>query len=75
MFFADEQVSGPFAAFRHEHHFGGGEDRTEMVDEVRFSVPFGWPGRAGGLIVLRPYLRWLIEHRNRYLKQQAEAAS
>lgn len=62
--FVDEQVRGPFRSFRHEHEFtadpAGG---TLMIDRVRFVAPFGPLGRAAEL-VLRPYLRRLIEHRN-----------
>ncbi|RXZ51312.1 cyclase [Agromyces fucosus] len=65
--FVDEQVAGPFRSFRHEHEFSddaaGG---TLMVDRVRFAAPFGPLGRAAEL-VLGPYLRRLIEHRNAIL--------
>lgn len=65
--FVDEQVAGPFRTFRHEHEFSddaaGG---TLMVDRVRFAAPFGPLGRAAEL-VLGPYLRRLIEHRNAIL--------
>lgn len=65
--FVDEQVEGPFRSFRHEHEFA--EDAvggTLMVDRVRFAAPFGLLGRAAE-VVLGPYLRRLIEHRNRVL--------
>jgi ligand-binding SRPBCC domain-containing protein len=65
--FVDEQARGPFRSFRHEHEFAeeamGG---TLMVDRVRFVAPFGVLGRAAEL-VLGPYLRRLIEHRNTVL--------
>ena len=69
--FVDEQVRGPFRSFRHEHEFAddavGG---TLMIDRVRFTAPFGPLGRAAEL-VLGPYLRRLIEHRNAHLAASA----
>ncbi|MFE6966403.1 SRPBCC family protein [Agromyces sp. NPDC057679] len=65
--FVDEQVRGPFHAFRHVHRFEPAGDRaTLMIDEVAFSAPFGPIGRLAEL-VLGPYLRGLIERRNRHL--------
>jgi ligand-binding SRPBCC domain-containing protein len=73
-FFADEQINGPFARFRHEHIFASAEGGTRMIDDVTFEAPFGPFGRvADG--VLRRYLGHLIEHRNRYLKVVAERRS
>lgn len=64
--FVDEQVAGPFASFRHEHRFVDEGGATLMIDRVRFAAPLGVAGRAAEL-VLGPYLRRLIERRNRHL--------
>jgi ligand-binding SRPBCC domain-containing protein len=72
--FVDEQVRGPFAAFRHEHRFHGepASGVTLMVDRVEFQAPLGPLGRFAEILVLRRYLRRLIETRNAYIKQRAE---
>jgi ligand-binding SRPBCC domain-containing protein len=66
--FVDEQVSGPFRHWRHLHQFaptpGGG---TSMRDVVEFSAPLGPLGAVTTHILLRRYLRHLIEVRNRHL--------
>ena len=65
--FVDEQVRGPFRAFRHEHTFEpDGADATIMTDRVRFTAPLGVLGRTGEF-VLGPYLHGLIERRNEHL--------
>ncbi|MFF2270651.1 SRPBCC family protein [Agromyces sp. NPDC058136] len=70
--FVDEQVRGPFHAFRHVHCFEPAGDRaTLMIDEVAFSAPFGPVGRLAEL-VLAPYLQGLIERRNRHLAALGE---
>jgi ligand-binding SRPBCC domain-containing protein len=83
--FVDEQVSGPFAGFRHEHRFhaqphaqgasAATSGVTQLVDVVEFRAPLGLLGRLAEILVLGWYVRRLIESRNVYLKQQAEGVS
>lgn len=70
-FFADQQVRGPFACFRHEHRFISIPGGTQMFDAVSFDAPCA---PFGILVekVLEPYLCHLIELRNAYLKVAAE---
>jgi len=65
--FVDDQVRGPFRAFRHEHLFTESDDGTVMTDRVAFTAPFGVLGRVTERVVLRRYLAHLIGARNRYL--------
>ncbi len=48
-YFADEQVRGPFAYFRHRHGIEAetceGHDGTLVSDEIEFALPYGWAGR------------------------------
>lgn len=71
--FVDEMVRGPFAAFRHEHHFhphtfypsGAG---TRMTDVVSFRMSLGPPADFPvGL-----YLRRLMRIRNDVIRAKAE---
>ncbi|TMK55731.1 MAG: SRPBCC family protein [Actinobacteria bacterium] len=70
-FFADEQVRGPFARYRHEHSFSAMKDGSAVVDRVSFEAPFGPLGSLAEPI-LRWYVRRLIDHRNVFLARQAE---
>jgi ligand-binding SRPBCC domain-containing protein len=66
--FVDEQVSGPFQHWRHEHYFEPrAEGVTLMRDVVDFSAPYGLAGRTVASVALGPYLRVLIQRRNTYL--------
>lgn len=68
--FVDEQVSGPFKAFRHEHSFESlPSGQTQMVDVVEFEAPFGPLGIIAERLVLRRHLEALIDLRNEQLKQ------
>lgn len=73
--FVDEQVSGPFAAFRHEHRFEAHHGGTRMIDVVEFRAPGGLVGRLAERVVLARRLRRLIDERNAHLRAVAEEAT
>lgn len=70
--FVDEQSSGPFKSFRHEHVFEpAGRGTTRLTDHVEFEAPLGPLGRLAERLVLARYLRRLIEVRNAFLVTEA----
>lgn len=82
--FVDEQVTGPFSRWWHEHRFelverigraqpdGSATIRivTRMTDVAEFEAPFGVLGRIAEQLVLRRYMRRLLQQRNRWLAEQ-----
>ncbi len=54
-FFVDEQRSGPYRFWHHQHHFRAVADGVEMTDLVHYQLPFGVIGDllAGGLVERR----------------------
>ena len=73
--FADEQRSGPFRSFRHEHRFEPlAADRTRMVDRWEHRSPLGLLGKLTDRLILARYMRGLLERRNATLKAEAERA-
>lgn len=70
--FRDEQVAGPFAELVHDHRFEPVDGGTLVRDAFRFRSPGGPLGRAVDAVVLRRYLRRLLERRNRRLAAVAE---
>jgi len=54
-FFVDEQRSGPFRFWHHQHHFQEVAGGIEMTDLVHYQLPFGWLGNllAGRLVERR----------------------
>ena len=73
--FEDKMVYGPFHSFRHTHQFLENGNETIMNDEFDYRSPFGWLGKLVDLLFLEAYMRKLLEHRNRVLKQTAESNS
>ncbi|GAA5178656.1 hypothetical protein GCM10023322_06350 [Rugosimonospora acidiphila] len=74
--FVDEQVSGPFGRWRHEHVFAcdpRDPTTTLMRDVVEFTAPAGAVGALVSTLVLVPYLRRLIARRNGFLARSLTA--
>lgn len=69
--FVDEQVDGPFAAFRHTHRFEARDGGTVVVDEFSFRLPGGPLGHLVARVVAAPYLRRLLTHRAAFLAEAA----
>lgn len=71
--FVDEQVSGPFRRFRHEHRFKRlGDGATLMIDEWEHEAPFGPLGQIVDALFLERHMRNLLATRNAALKREAE---
>ena len=44
-YFIDQQVSGPFKFWRHEHHFTPTDGGVIVRDILYYRMPYGWLGR------------------------------
>lgn len=65
--FVDEQQSGPFGRWRHEHRFEEVDGTTTMTDVVEFTAPLGPLGRLVDALFLTRYMTRLLAQRNRWL--------
>jgi ligand-binding SRPBCC domain-containing protein len=73
-YFRDEMTAGAFAAFAHDHRFEQRDGKTVMVDEILFRSPLGPLGWLVDFLVMKRYLRRLMEQRNRQLTTELESA-
>ncbi|MGW5869104.1 SRPBCC family protein [Streptomyces sp. NPDC055239] len=74
--FVDEQVAGPFKRWHHTHHFApDGRGGTVMRDVIEFAAPFGLLGAGVEAVALGRYMHRLIDARNVYVKERAEAST
>lgn len=55
--FVDEQRSGPYAFWHHQHHFRERDGEVEMRDVVHYALPFGPLGRVAAVPVARQLKR------------------
>lgn len=72
-FFHDRMIRGRFRSFEHDHRLTETADGVLLNDEVRFSMPLGWPGWLVGRTVLVPHIRGLMQRRFHFLKRLAES--
>ena len=70
--FVDEQLEGDFKMMKHEHHFKPCDNGTIMIDLFHFETPYGGLGKFFNKIYLVKYVRKMLEHRNRIIKEHAE---
>ncbi|WP_328532067.1 SRPBCC family protein [Nocardioides sp. NBC_00368] len=66
--FVDDQQSGPFRRWWHEHRFEPTVGGTLMTDVVEFEAPAGVVGRLANGLVLTRYMTKLLERRNAWLR-------
>jgi len=73
VYFVDEQVSGVFHSFRHEHIFNTiAVDKTEMIDRFNYKSPLGVLGKFADGLFLSNYMKNLLSIRANLLKEEAE---
>lgn len=61
-YFCDEQRTGPYKIWHHEHFFEEADHGTRMRDVVTYMLPFGIAGRLA-LPVVRGKLRAIFDYR------------
>jgi ligand-binding SRPBCC domain-containing protein len=72
--FRDAMQRGTFRSFVHDHYFETRGTSTVMTDLVEFSAPLGILGRIAEKLVLRRYMRGLLERRAGAIKRIVEQA-
>ena len=66
-FFVDEQRSGPYSLWHHQHHFREVAEGLEMTDEVNYSIPYGVLGRLAHLLFVERQVNAIFDHRAKIL--------
>lgn len=70
VFFVDEQRSGPYALWHHQHHFRAVPGGVEMTDLVHYKLPLGCLGRLAHRLFVRRQLEEIFEFRRRTLEKR-----
>jgi ligand-binding SRPBCC domain-containing protein len=71
--FVDEQETGPFRRWRHEHEFEAIDAKTtRIVDRVTYTPPLGVIGWLLDPILIAPRLRKMFTHRHAATKRLLE---
>jgi len=68
--FVDEQESGPFKSWRHEHDFERIDEKsTRMLDRVTYRVPLGPIGWLADVVFVRRKLGEMFRYRHEQTKR------
>lgn len=68
-FFIDEQRSGPYQIWHHEHHFRLVEGGVEMRDILIYKVPLGFLGNILDKIFIFGRVKAIFSYREQIVKQ------
>ena len=68
-YFADEQESGPYTYWRHEHLFTENGIYTIMKDKVNYTMPFGIIGSAVHSLLVKNRLKQIFDYRTKIITE------
>ena len=68
-YFADDQKSGPYKHWHHEHFFREMEGGTEMIDIVNYELPFGIVGNLAAKLFVNRRLESIFNYREKILEE------
>ena len=69
-YFIDNQISGPYKMWHHEHHFKSNNDgTTEIIDKVKYKVPFYILGRISHKIFIKRKLINIFNFRQKKINE------
>lgn len=68
--FVDEQRSGPYTIWHHEHHFEETDNGVMMKDIVTYKLPLGFLGRLFAGRIIKNKLKEIFEFRYNTLHQR-----
>lgn len=67
--FVDQQKSGPFKFWRHQHRFKVHGEGVEMEDEVHYALPMGWLGHLAHGLFARHQVKSTFDFRKRRFEE------
>lgn len=68
-YFVDEQRSGPYAFWHHQHIIKPLDSGVEMTDIISYKPPLGFIGKIANKIFIRKQLRSIFQYRERALRK------
>ncbi len=67
--FCDVQIRGPYSFWHHTHRFEALESGTQVVDEVRYMLPFGPLGRLAHTLFVQKQLTRIFDYRTETIRR------
>lgn len=64
-YFVDEQRTGPFALWHHQHHFKTVKGGVLMTDLLNYAVPYGILGRIANTLLVEKQVKNIFVYRTK----------
>jgi ligand-binding SRPBCC domain-containing protein len=74
-YFVDDQRSGPYAIWHHEHHFEVVENGVMMTDKLFYKVPLGPIGNLIDIMFIHKKVNGIFEFRKKFLESSNDFRS
>ncbi len=68
-YFVDEQRSGPYRLWHHQHHIKAIHGGVLMTDIVNYQPPFGFIGRITNTLLIKQQLNEIFEFRTKKIEE------
>lgn len=68
-FFIDDQKSGPYQFWHHQHHFKEVQGGVEMTDIVTYKAPMGFVGKIMEQLVINRKVENIFSYREKIVKE------
>ncbi|WP_448702916.1 hypothetical protein ACFGVR_11225 [Mucilaginibacter sp. AW1-3] len=68
-YFVDEQLSGPYALWHHQHHFKEIKGGVHMTDILTYGIPYGIIGRMANAIFVEKQLKNTFAYREEQINK------
>jgi ligand-binding SRPBCC domain-containing protein len=62
-YFVDDQLTGPYRLWHHQHRFSEIPGGVEMTDEITYAIPFGILGRLANYFFVENQLKTIFRFR------------
>jgi ligand-binding SRPBCC domain-containing protein len=64
-YFVDEQRTGPYALWHHQHHFKKIKGGVHMTDILSYAIPYGPIGTIANKLLVRKQIEKIFEYRQK----------
>lgn len=68
-YFVDEQRSGPYKIWHHEHHFEEIKGGVLMTDILNYAIPFWWVGQIANELFVRKEIEKIFNYRETVINE------
>ena len=69
-YFVDQQLSGPYSIWHHQHILKEGDGGVLMTDIINYKPPLGFLGRIANFLFIRNQIKGIFDYRTKKLNER-----